>query len=130
VAASEKDNEKTRKQPETVRDRAEKAIADASKPKRSQVNSEKAGRSKRLKILKKKQQDAKPKKEKKPRRFHITPRFIREAFKEIKLVTWPNARTTFKLTTAVIIFATVFSIMVSLVDYGFGKIFKKVFLNG
>ena len=130
MASSEKDSKKTRKQTESVRDRAEKAIADASKPKKKDVVSEKETRSRKLKVLKKKQKSDKIKKEKKPRRFHIVPRFIKEAFKEIKLVTWPDARTTFKLTTAVIIFATVFSLMVSLVDYGFGKIFKKVFLNG
>ena len=103
---------------------------EAKKPKKSEAKVEKDNKSKRSISLRKKQKDSKPKKEKKPRRFHIIPKFIREAFKEIKLVTWPDARTTFKLTTAVIIFATVFSIMVSLVDYGFGKIFKKVFLNG
>ena len=130
MASSEKDNKKTRKQTESVRDRAEKAIAGASKPKNKEVTSEKDSRTKKLKLLKKKQKSDKPKKEKKTRRFHIVPRFIKEAFKEIRLVTWPDARTTFRLTTAVIIFATVFSIMVSLVDYGFGKIFKKVFLNG
>jgi len=131
VATPEKDEEKkAKKQPESVRERAERAIAEANKPKRSEVNAGKQSRSKKLKIAKKKDKKAKAKKDKKPRRFHIIPKFIREAFKEIKLVTWPDARTTFKLTTAVIIFATVFSIMVSLVDYGFGKIFKKVFLNG
>lgn len=116
MASSDKDN---KKQPISVRERAERAISEASKPKKSQEA-----------VEIKEEKNIKEKKEKKQRRFHIIPKFIRQAFVEIKLVTWPDAKTTYKLTTAVIIFATIFAILVSLVDYGFGKIFKKVFLNG
>ncbi len=127
MAPPEKDKNKSQSQPESVRERAERAISEASKPKKKaniEVDTKSKSNSKLLARSKK------TKKEKKQRRFHIIPKFIRLAFVEIKLVTWPNARTTFKLTTAVIIFATVFAILVSLVDYGFGKIFKKVFLHG
>jgi preprotein translocase SecE subunit len=130
VAERKKVEKKTRKQPVSVRERAEKAIADASKPKKNESTPIKPKRSEKIKELKKIEKTSKNKKAKKQRRFHIIPRFFSEAVKEIRLVTWPDARTTFKLTTAVIIFATIFSIAVSLVDYGFGKIFKKVFLNG
>ncbi len=124
MATSDKEKNKPQVQPESVRERAERAISEASKPKKKQEQSE---TTKKPEV---KSKPDKPKKEKKERLFHIVPKFIRQAFVEIKLVSWPNARTTFKLTTAVIIFATVFAILVSLVDFGFGKIFKKVFLHG
>jgi preprotein translocase SecE subunit len=130
VAASDKDDKKTRKQPESIRERAERAIADASKPKKGASADTKAKESKKFGFIKKTSKTSEPKEEKSPRRFHFFPKFIRLSFAEIKLVTWPDARTTFRLSTAVIIFATVFSVLVTLVDYGFGKIFKKVFLNG
>jgi preprotein translocase SecE subunit len=130
VASDKKDKKKNRNQPESVRDRAERAISEASNPKKRQEKTEVSAESKRLKLLRRNKKEKAPKKDKKPRRFHIIPKFIRLAFKEIKLVTWPDARTTYKLTTAVIIFATVFAILVSLVDWGFGNIFKKVFLHG
>jgi preprotein translocase SecE subunit len=129
VASSDKEDKKPRNKPLTVRERAEKAIEDASKPNKKEVT-ENTSENKKRKLLKKKAKTEKPKKDKKPRRFHIIPKFIRLAFREIRLVTWPDARTTFKLSTAVIIFATIFAILISLVDYGFGKIFQKVFLHG
>ena len=127
MASSDPKKSKDQSKPETVRERAERAIAEASKPKKKE---EKAVVNKRSENLKSISKAKKEKKGKKPRRFHIVPKFIRQAFVEIKLVTCPDARTTVKLTTAVIIFATVFSILVSLVDYGFGKIFKRIFLHG
>jgi preprotein translocase SecE subunit len=129
VAVSDKDDKKTRKQPESIRERAERAIADASKPKKAASTNTTTKESKKFGLLKRTSKKSESN-EKKPRRFHFFPKFIRLSFAEIKLVTWPDARTTFRLSTAVIIFATVFSVLVTLVDYGFGKIFKKVFLNG
>ncbi len=127
MASSNKDKNKTKTL--SVRERAEQAIEEASKPKKNSVNTDLTEVN-----VEQKSSPKKVKKEtdkvKKDRRFHIVPKFIREAFKEIRLVTWPDARTTTKLTVAVIIFATVFALLISLVDYGFGKIFKKVFLNG
>lgn len=130
MASSEKDNNKPQSQPESVRERAERAISEASKPKKKENAESPAKSETKSKVLEPKNKASKSKKDKKQRRFHIIPKFIRQAFVEIRLVTWPDARTTFKLTTAVIIFATVFAILISLVDYGFGKIFKKVFLHG
>lgn len=145
MASSESESRKPKKQTESVRERAERAISEATNSKKTdradkkavkaekkvekvEVAKVKPAKTRKIKFLNRNKHESK--KDKKPRRFHIIPRFITEAFKEIRLVTWPDARTTFKLTTAVIIFATVFTIMVSLVDYGFGKIFKKVFLHG
>lgn len=122
--AEEKENKKVSKKTETIRERAERLALEASKPSKSDTNKEEK------KQRKSKKRGQKVKKEKKQRRFHIIPSFFRGAFAEIKLVTWPDRRMTAKLSTAVILFAVVFSVMIGLVDYAFGIIFKKVFLHG
>jgi preprotein translocase SecE subunit len=56
--------------------------------------------------------------------------FLISPFREIKLVTWPDWKTTLRLTFAVVCFSVIFGIMVSLLDWIFEIIFKKVFLHG
>jgi preprotein translocase SecE subunit len=56
--------------------------------------------------------------------------FLISPFREIRLVTWPDWKTTLRLTFAVVCFSVIFGIMVSLLDWGFEIIFKKVFLHG
>lgn len=57
------------------------------------------------------------------------PGFIKNAFKELRLVEWPDARMTVKLSFAVIIFSIIFSAFIGIVDYGLGKVFKEVLLS-
>ena len=59
----------------------------------------------------------------------IIPRYIRNSWQELRLVTWPNRRETRRLTTAVLIFAVIFGILIACVDYGLDKAFKKVVLK-
>lgn len=59
------------------------------------------------------------------KKVHFIPRFIINAFKEIKLVTWPSRRDTIKLTMAVFIFALVFASVIGVLDLGLGKAFEK-----
>lgn len=54
--------------------------------------------------------------------------YLRSSFKELKQVNWPNRRETIRLTTAVILFAIVFGVMIAVVDFGFDKLVRKVFL--
>jgi preprotein translocase SecE subunit len=61
-------------------------------------------------------------------RFVIPP-YFRNAGKELKRVTWLSARQSRQLTSAVIIFAIVFGLIVAGVDYGLDKAFKAVFLR-
>jgi preprotein translocase SecE subunit len=56
--------------------------------------------------------------------------FLISPFREIKLVTWPDWKTTLRLTFAVVCFSVIFGVMVSLLDWVFEIIFKKVFLHG
>ncbi|HEY1064240.1 MAG TPA: preprotein translocase subunit SecE [Candidatus Saccharimonadales bacterium] len=59
----------------------------------------------------------------------LVPRFVRNSFAELKLVTWPNRKKTRDLTFAVLMFAIVFGILVTIIDYGLDKLFKALILN-
>ena len=59
----------------------------------------------------------------------IVPRYLRNAWKELRQVTWPNRLETLRLTTAVIIFSVVFGILIAITDFGLDKVFKKVILK-
>lgn len=56
-------------------------------------------------------------------------RFIRDSWKELRLVKWPTARETVRLTMAVFIFSILFGILIAITDYGLDKIFRKVFIE-
>lgn len=69
---------------------------------------------------------------KQPFRFvgHILwPAYFRNSWKELRQVTWPNRRESWQLTSAVIIFATVFGVLIAIVDFGLDKLFKQVLLK-
>ena len=59
----------------------------------------------------------------------MVPRYIINSWRELKLVTWPNRMETWKLTSAVFIFALVFGILVTVVDMGLDQIFKRLILK-
>lgn len=59
----------------------------------------------------------------------MVPRYIINSWRELKLVTWPNRMETWKLTSAVFIFALVFGILVTVVDLGLDQIFKRLILR-
>lgn len=124
-----------RKSPETVRERADKQSAKNSAPTKTSklkgkiyrplstlrrvgakeyhpipVPDNKAGR-----ILKK--------------RVRIVPKFIREAWAELKLVTWSTKKEAARLTGAVIVFALFFSIFIQLLDFAFNKLVKEIFIK-
>lgn len=59
----------------------------------------------------------------------LLPKYIRNSWKELKLVTWPNWRTSRKLTSAVIVFAVIFGVVVAIVDLFFDKLFRNILLK-
>jgi preprotein translocase SecE subunit len=63
------------------------------------------------------------------KRGRLFPRFFGDAWRELRQVTWPNRRETFKLTTAVLIFAIIFCGMVAIIDLGLEKLFRNVILK-
>jgi preprotein translocase subunit SecE len=63
------------------------------------------------------------------KRVRFIPKFFREAWAEVKQVTWPSRRETLKLALAVFIFALVFGGLIWVVDYGLENLFRKVLLQ-
>jgi preprotein translocase SecE subunit len=59
----------------------------------------------------------------------ITPNYFINSWREVRLVTWPTRKETWRLTLAVFIFAIIFGAMVSGVDKVLDIIFKKVILK-
>ena len=57
-----------------------------------------------------------------------TPRYFRDSFAELKLVSWPGRKETWKMVLAVFLFSAVVGIIISLVDYGLEKLFREVLL--
>lgn len=51
------------------------------------------------------------------------------SWREVRQVTWPNAKETTKLTIAVFVFAIIFSGLVAILDYGLDKIFQRLLLS-
>lgn len=59
----------------------------------------------------------------------LVPSYIVNSWKEVRQVTWPTRRETWRLTGAVFIFAIIFGSMVAIVDKGLEAIFKNVILK-
>jgi preprotein translocase SecE subunit len=56
-------------------------------------------------------------------------RYVRDSWRELKLVTWPTRKQSRQLTVAVIIFSVIFGGLIAIVDYGLDKLFKEVILR-
>ena len=56
-------------------------------------------------------------------------RYFRESWQELRKVTWPGRRETLQLTFAVFVFAIVFGLMITIVDYGLNKLFEQILLK-
>ena len=112
---------------DTVREKVEKTTAASEKPRRLNRTRRAAGSPFRVLGLGFRELGRfKP--------FHIlglilVPRYFRNSWKELRQVTWTSRRDTRRLTLAVIMFATVFGVMVALVDFGLDKAFKQVLLK-
>lgn len=126
------------KNPETFRERAVKAAEEVDKPKKTKrlgqaVNKPikatfkpigtfftKLGKSKIFKPFRK------------PARFVgkiLVPVYLRNSWQELKLVTWPSWKQSRQLTSAVLIFAFVFGVIIAVVDYGLDKLFRSILLK-
>lgn len=56
----------------------------------------------------------------------LWPRYFRNAWKEIRQVTWPTRRETWKLTFAVLIFAVIFGLAAAGTDWVLEKIIRRI----
>lgn len=59
----------------------------------------------------------------------LIPRYFVNSWREVRQVTWPNRRETWRLTLAVFIFAIVFGALIAGVDKVLDLLFKKVILK-
>lgn len=59
----------------------------------------------------------------------LLPPYVRNSWKELKLVTWPNWKQSRQLTFAVLVFAVIFGILVFVVDLALDKIFRQILLK-
>ncbi len=50
--------------------------------------------------------------------------YFKGSWQEIKLVHWPDRRSTWKMTGALIVFTVAFAVLILLLDYGFQQLFK------
>jgi len=58
----------------------------------------------------------------------LTPKYISNSLGEIKNVTWPGRKETWKLVFAVYVFALSMGVFIAVLDYGLEKVFKQVIL--
>lgn len=61
--------------------------------------------------------------------YVIVPPYVRHSWKELRLVTWPTFRESYKLTFAVLVFAIIFGVAIAAVDYGLDRLFRDILLN-
>ena len=59
----------------------------------------------------------------------LLPPYIRNSWKELRLVTWPQWGQSIRLTFAVLVFAAVFGLVIAGVDYGLDKFFRQILVN-
>jgi preprotein translocase SecE subunit len=123
---------KIRKQPTTMRDSAAKSRAKAEKPKRVRKAADAAKRpvSSVGSALTKEFHIITPKKDggyfTKSRK--LTPGYFRSAWAELRQVTWPGRKETWRLVFAVFVFALVLGTVIAVLDYGLEKLLREVIL--
>lgn len=59
----------------------------------------------------------------------LWPTYFRNSWKELRQVTWPTGKETWRLTLAVILFSIVFGLLIAGVDWVLEKLFKQVLLK-
>ncbi len=61
--------------------------------------------------------------------YILLPKYFRNSWKELRQVTWPSRRESFQLTSAVLVFAAIFGVLIAVVDFGLDRLFKQVLLK-
>jgi preprotein translocase SecE subunit len=131
--AEEKSKKRPLKKPETLRERTQRASSEKPKTRRLQTAASRLGKPIGAARRVGKKEFYLPMPNNSVGRFlnkrrSATPRFFKEAWAELRQVEWPDGRTTARLTFAVFVFSVVFGAIITVVDYGLDKIFRKVFL--
>ncbi len=129
---AEEPNQKKRrvKNPETFRERAAKATEVSEQPKRR--TSLKRVAAQIVKPIRPLGRTITKPLRTKPVRLVgkiIFPAYFRNSWRELKLVTWPSWSESRRLTTAVLIFAVIFGVVIAGVDWGLDKLFRNILLK-
>ncbi len=119
---------------ETVREKAEKARVSTHKPRRVRSAISKVGKPFLIAREKGRREIYLPLPDNRVGRFlnkrrSFVPKYFKEAWAELRQVTWPGRAETWKLTLAVFMFAIIFGLLVAVVDFGLDRLFKQVILN-
>ena len=61
--------------------------------------------------------------------YVLMPPYLRNSWRELRQVDWPNGRQTRQLTFAVIIFSVIFGLIAAGVDWGLDKVFRTLVLH-
>ncbi len=131
--AAEKPRKRVLKKSETVRERANKSSL-PTKPRRLRRAANSAGRplTAARRIGKKEYNLPLPDNrvgQLLNKRLRLFPKFLGNAWQEVRQVQWPGRNETLKLTLAVFMFAIIFGVVISVTDYGLDLLFKKVLLK-
>ncbi len=124
-----------RRKVETVRERAEKAAEKRThEPRRRKVATAAAKPVKGVRRALKREFHPIKTPDNKVGRFlgkkrGFIPKYLKDSFSELKLVSWPTFRQAVGLTLNVIVFSVAIGVFVKIVDYGFEKIVKGVILK-
>ena len=59
----------------------------------------------------------------------LAPKYVREAWGELRQVTWPRFGQAMRLTFAVMLFATFFAVLIANIDQLLTRIFEEIILN-
>lgn len=132
--AEEKRKVRRLKKVQTVREKAERATNASPKPRRLHATARKATRPLRAARNIGRKEYYLPLPQNRIGKFlnkrrSFTPKFFKEAWAEVRQVTWPSRKETWKLTLAVFIFAVTFGLVIAIVDYGLDKLFKSLLLQ-
>ncbi len=130
-----KKKSRLRKQPTTVRELAQKKHDSITKAPRKRRVSGASKKSFALisKTLKKEYHPVKLPNNKVgkalTKRRSLFPKYFIDSWRELRLVTWPDRKSTARLTISVFVFAIVFATIIKLLDMGLEKIFKQLLLG-
>jgi preprotein translocase SecE subunit len=126
---SKKDS-KAEKPKSSMRDSAAKSRAKADKPKRVRKAASAAKKpvSKIGSALTKEFHVIEPKGGFFSKSRKVTPGYFRSAWAELRQVTWPGRKETWRLVFAVFVFAIVLGTVIAVLDYGLEKLLREVIL--
>lgn len=126
---------KIKSKPETVRERAAKQNAKTAPRKRKMPGSNKLADSK-SKVAEFLGQSVQTHTHSEQSRWsfitksrHFVPAYFRNSWTELRNVTWPKLPEALRLTLAVILFASIFAIFISGLDWLLDKLFQELILN-